>query len=48
MRAMVPYIFDARTPRERVEEDVRRRLTAHVPNEGYLAQLRASCAAPAG
>jgi len=41
MWAMAPYIFDASTPRERIEEDVRVRLGATVTNEGYFAQLQA-------
>ena len=40
MRAMVPYIFDVGTPRDRIEEDLERRLAATVPDEGYLAQLQ--------
>jgi 3-oxoadipate enol-lactonase len=40
MRAMVPYIFDASTSRELIEEDLAMRLRATVPNEGYFAQLQ--------
>jgi 3-oxoadipate enol-lactonase len=40
MRVMVPFIFDAGTPRERVEEDLVRRVAANVPTHGYLAQLQ--------
>jgi pimeloyl-ACP methyl ester carboxylesterase len=36
----VPFIFDAGTPRERVEEDLVRRVAANVPTHGYLAQLQ--------
>src|SRR6185503_20575170 len=32
-RKMVPYTFDAGTPRERIDEDIAVRLTANVPNE---------------
>jgi pimeloyl-ACP methyl ester carboxylesterase len=39
MWAMAPYIYDASTPRERIEEDFARRLSAPVPAEGYFAQL---------
>jgi len=38
--AMAPYIFDAGTPRELVEEDIAVRLTARVTNDGYFAQLQ--------
>ena len=37
---MAPYIFDAGTPRELVEEDIAVRLTASVTNDGYFAQLQ--------
>ena len=40
MRVMKPYIFDAHTPPERIEEDLARRAAANVPNQGYLAQLQ--------
>jgi pimeloyl-ACP methyl ester carboxylesterase len=40
-RAMVPYIFDAGTPRDVVDEDVKARLATNVPNDGYFAQLAA-------
>jgi pimeloyl-ACP methyl ester carboxylesterase len=40
-RVMVPFIFDAGTPRDLVEEDLAIRLAANVPNEGYFAQLQA-------
>jgi len=39
MWAMAPYIYDASTPRERIEEDFARRLSAPVAAEGYFAQL---------
>jgi len=45
-RKMVPYTFDAGTPRERIDEDIAVRLTANVPNEGYFAQLDAIRAWP--
>jgi pimeloyl-ACP methyl ester carboxylesterase len=41
IRIMVPYIFDASTPRDLVEEDIALRMRTHVPNEGYFAQLAA-------
>ena len=41
MRVMVPYIFDASTPRELVEDDLALRGRTNVPNEGYFAQLQA-------
>ena len=41
VRAMVPYIYDAGTPRERIEEDLAlRRQTLPTP-EGYMAQVMA-------
>src|SRR5262245_60691735 len=40
-RRMVPYTFDAGTPRERIEEDLTIRLAATVPDAGYHAQLHA-------
>jgi 3-oxoadipate enol-lactonase len=43
---MVPYTFDSSTPRERIEEDLAIRLGAHVPAEGYFAQLDAIRAWP--
>ena len=39
MWAMAPYIYDASTPRARIEEDFARRLAAPVTAEGYFAQL---------
>ncbi len=39
MWAMAPYIYDAATPRERIEEDFARRLSAPVSADGYFAQL---------
>jgi pimeloyl-ACP methyl ester carboxylesterase len=41
MRVMVPFIFDAGTPRDVVEADLAKRLQTNVPNEGYFAQLQA-------
>jgi 3-oxoadipate enol-lactonase len=40
-RGMVPYTFDAATPRQRVEEDLAMRLRANVTNQGYFAQFAA-------
>ncbi len=40
MWVMAPYIYDASTPRARIEEDFARRLSAPVTAEGYFAQLR--------
>ena len=45
-RRMVPFTFDAGTPRERIEEDLAVRLAATVPDEGYHAQLQAIRAWP--
>ena len=41
IRAMIPFIYDEATPRERIEEDleIRRRTLASV--EGYMAQVQA-------
>jgi len=39
MWTMVPFIYDVSTPRERIEEDFARRLSAPVSAEGYFAQL---------
>jgi pimeloyl-ACP methyl ester carboxylesterase len=39
MWAMVPYIYDPSTPRERIEEDFAQRLSAPVTADGYFAQL---------
>jgi pimeloyl-ACP methyl ester carboxylesterase len=41
MWLMAPYIYDASTPRERIEEDFRSRLSANGPAEGYAAQYKA-------
>jgi len=40
MWAMVPYIFDASTPRDVVAADLAIRLTSPVTNDGYFAQLQ--------
>jgi 3-oxoadipate enol-lactonase len=40
VRAMVPFIYDASTPRERVEDDLRIRLRSFPAAESYLAQLQ--------
>jgi pimeloyl-ACP methyl ester carboxylesterase len=39
MWTMAPYIYDAATPRARIEEDFARRLSAPVSADGYFAQL---------
>jgi pimeloyl-ACP methyl ester carboxylesterase len=41
MWTMAPYIYDASTPRARIEEDFARRLSATVTADGYFAQLGA-------
>ena len=41
MWMMAPYIYDTSTPRERIEEDFRSRLSANGSNEGYAAQYDA-------
>ena len=41
MWGMVPYTFDASTPRERIEEDLKIRLRSSVTNDGYFAQFEA-------
>ncbi|HJQ25353.1 MAG TPA: alpha/beta fold hydrolase [Blastocatellia bacterium] len=41
VRAMVPHIYDAHTPRERIEEDLAMRRRTLPTAEGYLAQVRA-------
>ena len=38
---MVPYTFDASTPRQRIAEDLAVRLRSTVTNDGYFAQLGA-------
>ena len=38
---MVPYTFDAATPRERIAEDLAMRLGSTVTNDGYFAQFGA-------
>lgn len=40
-RAMAPYIYDAATPRERIEEDLAMRRRGFPTPEGYAAQLQA-------
>jgi pimeloyl-ACP methyl ester carboxylesterase len=40
VRAMVPYIYDAATPRERVEEDLEIRRRTYPSAHGYLGQLQ--------
>ena len=39
MWAVAPYIYDASTPKSRIDEDFARRLSAPVSAEGYFAQL---------
>lgn len=41
IRAMVPHIYDAGTPRERIEEDLAMRRRTLPTAEGYLAQVQA-------
>ncbi len=38
--AMVPYIYDASTPRERIDEDLAIRRTIYPTAEGYMAQVQ--------
>jgi pimeloyl-ACP methyl ester carboxylesterase len=38
--AILPYIYDANTPREKIEEDVRLRQRWLPTQEGYMAQLQ--------
>lgn len=39
VRALVPFIYDPATPKERVEVDMAIRLRTYPSNESYLAQL---------
>jgi 3-oxoadipate enol-lactonase len=39
--AMVPYIYDASTPRERIDQDLAVRRRVYPTADGYLAQLQA-------
>jgi len=39
--AMAPYIYDAGTPRERIEEDLAVRMKVYPKAEGYYAQVQA-------
>jgi pimeloyl-ACP methyl ester carboxylesterase len=41
VRAMVPYIYDSSTPRERIEEDLAIRLRTFPKAAGYLGQINA-------
>ena len=41
MWGMVPYTFDASTPRQRIAQDLAMRLRSPVSNEGYFAQFQA-------
>ena len=41
LRMMVPYIYEAATPRERIDEDIAVRIRTGAPNDGYFAQLQA-------
>jgi 3-oxoadipate enol-lactonase len=41
VRAMVPYIYDSSTPRERIEEDLAIRLRTFPTAAGYLGQISA-------
>lgn len=38
--AMVPYIYDASTPRARIDEDLAIRRSVYPTNEGYTAQVQ--------
>jgi pimeloyl-ACP methyl ester carboxylesterase len=40
VRAMIPFIYDAATPRERIEEDLEIRLRTFPTAEGYFAQIQ--------
>jgi pimeloyl-ACP methyl ester carboxylesterase len=40
-RAMVPYIYDASTPRERIEEDLEIRRRTYPTSQGYFGQIQA-------
>ncbi|HEX8090881.1 MAG TPA: alpha/beta fold hydrolase [Blastocatellia bacterium] len=40
IRLMAPYVYDAATPSERLEEDFEIRRRTYPSSEGYLAQLR--------
>jgi len=46
MWGMVPYTFDASTPRQRIAQDLAMRLRSAVSNEGYFAQFDAIRAWP--
>lgn len=41
VEAMVPYIYDSGTPRERIDEDLVIRRKVYPSAEGYLAQVQA-------
>lgn len=41
VRVMVPYIYDAATPADRIEEDIALRLRNYPTAPGYLGQLQA-------
>ncbi len=41
IRAMVPYIYDASTPRERIEEDLEIRRRTYPTSLGYFGQIQA-------
>jgi 3-oxoadipate enol-lactonase len=38
--AMVPFIYDASTPRERIEEDLAVRLSVYPTAQGYIGQIQ--------
>jgi pimeloyl-ACP methyl ester carboxylesterase len=40
-RAMVPYIYDPATPRERIEEDLEIRMRTYPTSQGYFGQIQA-------
>ena len=41
VQAMLPFIYDACTPRERIEEDLAIRRRTYPAAEGYLGQVQA-------
>ena len=40
-RAMVPYVYDEATPRERIEEDLEIRMRTYPTSKGYFGQVQA-------
>jgi pimeloyl-ACP methyl ester carboxylesterase len=41
IEALAPYIYDKRTPRSRIDEDLAVRLSVYPSTEGYTGQLQA-------